>query len=310
MNEMRKTLYTLFSLILFSVGSEAQQLSHTTPFQEMHHVWNPAFTAPGTDMAFSAFYRQKWVGFQGAPNTAAVSMQYPFVDMNMSAGGILISDWTGNVNKTGIQLNYAYKLKELLNRDDQLVIGIDGYFHQYRFDASKATTNVIDDPILNNSRQTKFIPSFGAGIAYFSGTEEYGSDNLFYVGFSTLQLLASDVLIDSGNAKRERHYFANMGTKLFGYDYYIEPSFQINYVNPQIIDYVVGAKYEMEETFWAGLAYSSLNDFSLNGGVILDEIGGRYTQLKIGALASINSGAIVNAGPNFELFVAYTLDVD
>lgn len=307
---MKNIILYIAVILFFGMGLQAQQLSHTTPFQEMHHLWNPAFTAPGTKMDISAFYRQKWVGFEGAPNTAAVSIQYPFVDMNMSAGGLIISDWTGNVNKTGIQLNYAYKLKELLNRDDQLVIGIDGYFHQYRFDASSATTNVIDDPLLNQGRQTKFIPSFGGGIAYFSGTEEYGSDNLFYVGFSTLQLLAADVLIDSGNAKRSRHYFANMGTKLFGYDFYVEPSFQINYVNPQIIDYVIGAKYEMEETFWAGLAYSSLNDFSLNGGVILDEIGGRYTQLKIGALASINSGAIINAGANFEIFLSYTLDVD
>ena len=229
--------------------------------------------------------------------------------MNMSVGGMIISDWTGNVNKTGVQLNYAYKLRELLNRDDQLVLAINGYFHQYRFDGSRANTLVQDDPGASN-RQTKFLPSFGAGIAYFSSTEEFNGENQFYVGFSTLQLLASDVLIDFGNAKRERHYFVNMGTKLYGYDYFVEPSFQVNFVNPELIDYVIGARFELEETFWAGLTFSSLNDLAVNGGIILDDIGGRYTQLKIGALASMNAGAISNVGASFEFFAHYTLDLD
>jgi len=217
---MKKLIYILLVVGFACSLGRAQQITHTTPFQDMAHIWNPAFTAPGTMMQISTFYRQQWVGFEGAPNTAVISAAYPFVDMNMSAGGAIISDWTGNINKTGIQANYAYKLKELLNRDDQLVIGINGYFHQYRFDGSKANTFISDDPVVDATRQTKFLPSFGAGVAYFSGTEEYNSDNLFYVGFSTLQLLASDVLIATGNAQRQRHYFANMGTKLFGYNYY------------------------------------------------------------------------------------------
>ena len=307
---MRKILYILFILSVAAISGHSQQLTHTTVFQELHHIWNPAFTAPGTKMQVATFYRQQWVGFEGAPNTAVISITHPFVDNNMSVGGAIISDWTGNINKTGVQANYAYKLKEILNRDDQLVLALNGYFHQYRFDASQATTFVVDDPLVGNNTQSKFLPSFGAGIAYFSGTEEYNSDNLFYVGFSTLQLLSSDVLLETGNAQRQVHYFANMGTKLFGYDHYIEPSFQVNYVNPQLIDYVIGAKFEKEEAFWGGVSFSSVNDFAVNGGIILDEIGGRYTQLKIGVLASLNGGAISNAGASFEFFAAYTLDLD
>ena len=292
------------------MSGHSQQLTHTTVFQEIHHIWNPAFTAPGTELQFATFYRQQWAGFEGAPNTAVISAAYPFVDQNMSVGGALISDWTGNINKTGIQLNYAYKLKEIFSRDDQFVLALNGYFHQYRFDASQATTFVVDDPLRGNSVQSQFLPSFGAGFAYFTGTEEYSNENIFYFGFSTLQLLSTDVLLESGNAERQVHYFANIGTKLFGYDYYIEPSFQLNYVDPLLIDYVIGAKFEKEEAFWGGVSFSSLNDFAINGGIILDDIGGRYTQLKLGVLASLNGGAISNTGASFEFFAAYTLDLD
>ncbi len=306
---MKKITYTLLG-ILFAVGLNAQQLTQTTPIQDLQHIWNPAFTAPGTKMDVSAYYRRQWLGFNGAPSTAAASIQYPFVDMNMSAGAIIIADRTGPVSKTGLQVNYAYKLKELLNRDDQLSFGINGYFHQYGFDADGVTIRDKDDVLLTSGRQTKFVPSFGVGMAYFSGTEDYSGDNIFFVGFSALQILANDLLLDAGNAKRERHYFVNMGTRLFGYNHFIEPSFQVNYVNPQLINYVLGAKFELEESFWAGLSYSSVNDVAINGGVILNEIAGRYTQLKIGALATINGGSIMSAGTSFEFFVAYTIDMD
>ncbi len=306
---MRNIIYVLVFVCLAGI-LHGQQMTQTTPIQQLHHIWNPAFTAPGTKMDMSVYYRRQWLGFSGAPTTAVASVTRPFVDMNMSAGGQIIVDRTGPVSKTGVQLNYAYKLKELLNRDDQLTIGINGYFHQYAFNGESITIRDIDDVVLTNGRQTKFIPAFGVGMAYFSSTEDYDGENIFYAGFSALQVLANDLLLDEGNAKRERHFFVNMGTKLFGYNHYLEPSFQVNYVNPEIINYMLGLKFEMEESFWAGLSYSSVSDVAINGGVILNEIAGRYTELKIGALATINGGSIMSAGASFEFFASYTLDLD
>ena len=306
---MKNILYIFLGMIAVT-SVRAQQMTLTSPIQDIQHIWNPAFTAPGTMMDMSVYYRRQWIGFDGAPSTGVASIQYPFVDMNMSAAAMIISDKTGPVSKTGLQFNYAYKLKELLGRDDQLSIGINTFLYQYKIDPTDLVTFIKDEPLITAGRQTKFIPSFGAGFAYFSSTEEYEGDNIFYVGFSALQLTAQNVFLEEGNAKRERHFFVNMGTKIFGYNHYVEPSLQVNYVNPELIDYVLGAKFELEETFWAGLSYSSINDLSVNGGVILDDVGGRYTKLKLGAVASINSGAIMSAGASFEFFASYTMDLD
>lgn len=307
---MRKYLYYIILLTCVAFQLEAQQITQTSPFQELQHIWNPAFTAPDASIDYSLYYRKQWVGFEGAPNTAVASVEIPFSGLNMSAGGVLISDWTGQINKTGVQLNYAYKIKELLNRDDQLSIALNGFFYQFRFDATTVETTTPDDPIVSVNRQSKFIPSFGAGLAYFSSTKEYDGENLFYVGFSSMQLLATNILLAEGNAQRERHYYLNMGTKLFGYNHYIEPSFQVNYVNPSIIYYLIAAKYEMREAFWMGLSYSSINNLAIDGGIILDAINGSQSRLKIGALASINSGSLMQTGASFEFYAAYTFDKD
>lgn len=306
---MKKILYSLI-FIGFLTNVNAQQLPFTTPIQDMHHFWNPAFTAPGTDLIYSGFFRKQWVGFDNAPNTAFASIQYPFVDMNMSAGAAIVSDKTGPVSKLGLQLNYAYKLRELLKDDDHLSLGVSGYFYQYRFDPTNEVANQTIDPLLQGQTQTKFNPSLGIGFAYFSSTEEFARENIFYFGFSTMQFLSGKLLLESGDAERQRHYFANMGLKFFSYDSYLEPSLQVNFVKPELIDIVVGMKYEMEETFWAGLNYSTVNDLSFSGGVIMQDVGGRYTSLRLGILAAINAGQLLQAGPSLEFFAAYRFDID
>mgnify|MGYP000267868747 CR=1 FL=1 len=306
---MRKLIFFIVSLCI-SGTCVAQQLPETTPVQDIHHVWNPAFLTSTTEMEISAFYRKKWVGFDNAPNTAFITAQYPFVDMNMSAGASIISDRTGPVSKLGLQLSYAYKLKEIFKRDDVVSLGLQGYFYQYKFDPSKEVAFSVDDPLLQAGSQTAFNPSVGFGFAYQSYVEEFDGENIFYAGASMMQFLQSDLVLTSGSAPRARHYFMNVGGKFFSYNYYIEPSFQVNYVDPEIIDIILGAKFEMEETFWAGINYSSISDLSINGGVILNDVGNRYSYLKIGAIAGINSGQTFSAGPGFEFYVGYVFDVD
>lgn len=285
-----------------------QQLPYSSPLQELHHIWNPAFTAPGTNMEVSAFYRKQWFGFDNAPNTAFASIQYPFVDYNMSVGGSIISDKTGPVSKFGLEMNYAYKLKEIFSDEDQFVLGINGYLFQYSFNPSSQKFNDPDDPILLGGTQSGFNPSLGAGFAYFSATEEFDREDIFYFGLATLQSFSPELRLTEGSVNREQHIFANVGVKWMNYSYYLEPSFQLNYVNPELIDYILGVKYEMEETFWAGISYSSVNDYSIHGGIIMNDVGDRYSSLRIGALAGINGS--LGTGPSFEFYIAYRSDKD
>lgn len=291
-------------------GAKAQQLPYTSVLQELHHIYNPAFVAPGTDLEFTGFFRKKWVGFNNAPSTAFVSIQYPFVDMNMSAGAAIVSDQTGPISKFGLELSYNYKLRELFKDDDHLALGIQTFLYQYKFDPTSLKAFQEMDPLLMQMSSTAFNPSVGFGFGYFSYDEEWDDENIFYLGFSIMQFMENELILDNGTSPQERHYFANLGTKIFGYDFMLEPSIQLNYTAPELQDIIFGVKYEMEETFWAGINYSTVNDLSINGGVILNDVGQRYSRLKIGAVAGINAGEIFNAGPGFEFYIGYCIDKD
>jgi len=111
-------------------------------------------------------------------------------------------------------------------------------------------------------------------------------------------------------APRVRHYFFNAGTRFYNYDSMIEPSVQVNYLDPELIDIILGVRYELEDTFWAGINYSSVNELSINGGVILNDVGDKFSSLRIGAMANINAGPIMSAGPGLEFYIAYRFDMD
>jgi hypothetical protein len=84
-----------------------------------------------------------------------------------------------------------------------------------------------------------------------------------------------------------------------------------NVVAPDIIDVLYSLKYEKEDTFWAGLGFSSTSMVAMQGGVILDRFGNRYAQLRLGALATYGLGSsLAKTGPGFELYVAYHFDMD
>lgn len=309
---MKNIAILIIFLFLGTITSvRAQQLAQSSFVEEAKHYWNPAATGVDYNMRTSVFFRQQWLGFGGsAPRTGFVSFQYPFVDMNMSAGAIVNFDQTGPVSKKGLQLTYAYKLRGVLGDDSQLSLGINAGFQQYVFDPSAQLFNDAGDQLLQGSNASALYPAVGAGIYFLSSTEEYDG-NVFFAGFAMRNAFTTEVLINNSNQQREGHLHINVGTRVYQQYSYIEPSLTVNYTNPDLIDIRAGLRFEMEDSFWAGLGYSTTNEASFQGGVILPEFGNRYGALKIGALGNIGLSSDISAfGPGFEIFVGYAYDLD
>jgi len=77
-----------------------------------------------------------------------------------------------------------------------------------------------------------------------------------------------------------------------------------------LIDLRAGLRYEMEDAFWGGVGYSTSNEVTFQGGVILPEIGGRYGSLRIGFLGNVGIGSVSsNFGPGLEFFLGYGYDL-
>jgi len=300
---MKHIIITILGVLGFQCAV-AQQLPATTFLQDLQYIWNPGFISPTEEVEISAYYRKEWIGFQNAPNTAFLGVQYPIANQNISLSGGILSDNTGPVSKLGLQLSTAYKLRHFFSEDDHLSVGIQGFFYQYKFDPIELDFTSPGEP-LAQMKSTTFTPSLGLGMAYHSFNEEYAGENIFYFGASLMQLFESELVLADGTAPRVKHYFVNTGYKLFGFNNYIEPTIQVNYVSADLYYITVGARYEMEETFWGGLNYSTVNDLSINGGVMLNDIGDNGSFLKIGAIAGINTGQTMMVGPDFEFYIGY-----
>ena len=294
---------------MFQKG-ESQQLAQSTFVEEAKHYWNPAATGVDHNMRTSLFFRQQWLGFGGGPRTGFLSFQYPFVDMNMSAGALINFDQTGPVSKKGLQLTYAYKVKDFLGEDSQLSLGINAGFQQYVFDPASEIFNDVDDVLLQGSSTSTAYPVVGGGIYYLSSTREYDG-NVFFAGLAYRNAFTTEVLINGADQKRERHVHFNIGTRVYQRYSFIEPSITVNYTAPEQVDIRAGLRYEMEDAFWGGLGYSTTNEIAIQGGFILPEFGNRYAKLRIGALGNVGiSDDVSEFGPGFEIFVGYLYDID
>lgn len=308
---MKKYIY-IFILIVFgsSIDLIGQQLSQSSFVEDAKHYWNPAATGVDENMRTNLFFRQQWLGFgSSAPRTGFLSFQYPFVDMNMSAGAIVNFDQTGPVSKKGLQLTYAYKLREVLGDESQLSLGINAGFQQYGFNPSGEIFNDSGDVLLQGGTSSALYPAIGAGIYFLSSTEEY-KGNVFFAGFAFRNAFTTEVLINDSNQEREGHIHFNVGTRVYQQSSFIEPSLTVNYTKPDILDIRAGLRYEMEEAFWAGLGYSTTNEVSFQGGVILPEFGNKYGSLRIGLLGNLGiSNNVSDFGPGLEIFVGYGYDL-
>ena len=307
-----KTRYIILFFVL-ALGKAGyvfgQQIPNSSHMSETRPYWNPAATALGNDMITDGFFRMQWIGFDGAPFSGMASLQYPFVDLNMSAGIILHYDKTGPVSKVGAKINYAYKIKEFFSRHDQLSIGLSANLQQYSFDPSGTKFNDANDVILASNRTSAFFPAAGIGIFYMSSTRQY-REGVFYFGVATNQIFTGNVLVNSVDQERANHWHLNVGGKIYNFDLMYEPSITVNLVSPSVIDVLYSLKMEMRNTFWAGLGYASSGTMAAQGGVILNEFGSKFGQLRLGVLANYGLfKGLGQLGPGAEFYVAYNFDM-
>lgn len=307
--KMKRKLIVLTAFFALAFSANAQQLANSTHIPEARTAWNPAFTATGSNIITDGFFRMQWLGFTGAPVSGFASFQYPFARYNMSGGALLHFDKTGPVSKIGVQLNYAYKLKKVLGRYSQLSLGISGDFQQYSFNGSGQIFNDDGDALVNASRASNFFPSLGGGFYYISNTREY-KDNTFFIGAAISQVLTTKVLVNDFDQERQKHIHFNVGGRFYGYDFFVEPMLTANLVKPDIIDVLYSLKYEMRDAFWAGLGYASSGMAAFQGGVILDEFGGKDGNLRLGVLGNYGiKSSLSKTGPGLEFYVGYSSDI-
>ena len=193
--------FILIGLIRFSYS---QQVPLYSQYMMNGFLLNPAVAGSEGYTAINITAREQWLGLKDAPKTHALSgqtriLKNSYISKNASVkrrrrmasrsgkvglGAYVFNDRNGPIDRTGIQLSYAYHIRM---RQSQLSFGISGIAYQFSVDDSKIRLQELDDELYMNAAKSVFIPDASAGI-YFSNPD-------FYAGLSASQLFQSSLIL-------------------------------------------------------------------------------------------------------------------
>jgi len=152
--------------------SYAQQDAQFTQYMYNTININPAYAGSRGAMSVFGLYRTQWVGLDGAPKTAAFSLNTPINDTKLGVGLSFINDQIGPTTENIISADVSYSVPT--SEDWKMSFGVKGTLNLFNLDASKlsVSSSGAADPSLFN--YNKSAPNIGAGIYFHSDKTYFG----------------------------------------------------------------------------------------------------------------------------------------
>lgn len=273
-----------------ALGAYAQQTPQYTQYVFNSFLLNPAVSGIEnyTDMRLGN--RIQWRGLPGAPDTRYFSIHAPvgkefiynnansvsgqgenpmsrsFVQTYQAApphhgvGFSVITDQTGPLKRTDINLSYAYHLG--ISDQVNFSVGLSGGMSQVALDLSEVVLEDSGDALLFTNGK-KSAPNLNAGFWIYGPR--------FFVGIAAHRLLGAEVRLVGSNAavvdKQQPQVFASAGYKLFlSEDIALLPSCLLSYSALMPLSTDLNMKLAFRDKFWIGGGYRRNDSFSANAG--------------------------------------------
>ncbi|MCB8994797.1 MAG: type IX secretion system membrane protein PorP/SprF [Bacteroidales bacterium] len=280
---MRNGLFIFFLFILCTQQIDAQQVPLYSQYTMNGFLLNPAVAGSEGYTAINLTAREQWLGLKDAPKTHALSgqtrlLKNSYISKKSSVrkspmmgsrsgkvglGAYVFNDQNGPIDRTGLQLSYAYHIRM---RKSQLSFGISGVAYQFSVDQSKIRFE-YEDEFWQNAKKSIFIPDANIGV-YFSNPK-------MFAGLSMSQLFQSALKLgEKGYAeyKMKRYYHLIGGYDININDYFsIEPSILIKSTGSFVWQADFNTKFIFNEEYWAGLSYRTGGALIFMGGVRVDK---------------------------------------
>jgi type IX secretion system PorP/SprF family membrane protein len=243
---MKKNKILLLLLMAGYCGLKAQQLPIYSQYMLNNFTLNPAIA--GTDGYFNVKSddRFQWIGITDPPQTYILSMDGPITIQHIGIGGYIYTDITGPTRQTGITSSYSYHMQ--LTKDLNLSLGISAGILQYSIDGQAITLVQQNDQALANQFVSAIVPSFAAGAYLYSSK--------FYFGISAPQVVPITAKLNSFAGAEDQlvtHFYAIGGYNFdLGNNFGLDPSVELNYVNPVPPQVDMGARILYQQKYWIG----------------------------------------------------------
>ncbi len=251
-----RNLFTKIAIAVagFTGVAVAQQDPQFTQFMQNKLIYNPGYAGTSGAICGVGQFRQQWVSFDGAPQSAAIAFDMRLPSVPLGVGLNVITDKIGPMNTTFIRIPVSYNLPLA---GGTLGIGIDGGVLQKKINNNWITPEPGKvDPNIPGSYDALSNPSLNK-LTYDLGFGAfYQIPGKMYVGLSSTHLPAQTVKgADKISYDMSRHYYI-----MAGYSFDINPRNKITpnvKVKSDVAATAVDANltYMYDNMIWVGATY-------------------------------------------------------
>ncbi|MEC4027956.1 PorP/SprF family type IX secretion system membrane protein [Myroides odoratimimus] len=282
---IKKIGISLFALGCFS-QMQAQQDPQYTQYMYNANMINPAYAGSRGTLNVFGMYRTQWVGLDGAPKTANVSVSTPLGESGLGLGVNFTNDRIGAMDENNISVDLAYAID--LNADYKLAFGLKATANLLSVDYTKLNIHNPTDPVSQENLNNKFNPNIGAGVYLYSDKA--------YVGLSVPNFLTTDRYDDNDiTTMRQKMHFYLMGGYVFDVseNLLFKPAALVKAVSGAPLQVDLTANFLFYDKFTLGAAYrwdasvSALAGFQVNDNLFV----GYSYDFETTALQRYNSGS-------------------
>lgn len=249
--ELKKRII-IWGLSLLGVGFlpplYAQQDPQYTQYMYNTTMINPAYAGSRGTLNVFGMYRTQWVGLEGAPKTANISISTPLGDSGLGLGVNFMNDRLGAMEENNIAVDLAYAIN--ISYNYKLAFGLKGTANLLNVDYTKLTIYHPTDPVAQENINNKFNPNIGAGLYLYSDRA--------YLGISVPNFLTQDRYDDNEvNTMRQKAHFYLMGGYVFelGRDVQFKPAVLAKAISGSPLQVDATANFLFYEKFTLGAAY-------------------------------------------------------
>jgi type IX secretion system PorP/SprF family membrane protein len=205
MDAMKKTLFSLLLLVIVNLSSSAQQSIVYSQYLYNGLIINPAYAGSHVQLSATLSYRNQWVNFEGAPQTATLGAHTTLNKSKVGVGFLATSDRIGSYSNTGAFGSYAYRIQD--RKGGVFAMGVQGGIHNFRADYTELNLKNGQDPRFNGV-VSELKPNFGGGVFYYN--------KRFFGGFSVPVILKHSKFFNGGleQLAMSRFYYLYMGAML------------------------------------------------------------------------------------------------
>ncbi len=290
-----KRILILKIMIFIGLYSYGQQEPQYTQYMYNPTMVNPAYAGSKGFTSVYGLYRTQWVGLDGAPKTANISINKPIEASKLGYGISVLNDNIGVSDDTQISVDLAYTL--FLQNDSRLAFGLKVSGNLLNVNYNRLNQYNPGEQILQNNITNLFSPNVGVGFYYYNKNS--------YLGASVPMLFDTEKYDDVNKAQvNQRYHLYLIGGKVFDLSYNLKfkPAFISKVVAGSPLQLDLSTNFMFNEKFVIGAGYRWSSSVSMLAGFQVSDkmfVGYGY-DTETTKLSNYNSGS-------HELFLQFDL---